>query len=27
LKRVAYLAIPGPQEPDGNRAALRPHVK
>ena len=27
LKRMAYLAIPGPQEPDANRAQTRAHVK
>lgn len=27
LKRMAYLAISGPQEPDANRAAARSHVK
>jgi glycosyltransferase involved in cell wall biosynthesis len=27
LKRMAYLAIPGPQELDANRAQARPHVK
>lgn len=27
LKRMAYLAIPGPQEPDPNRAMARSHVK
>ena len=27
LKRMAYLAIPGPQELEANRAQSRPHVK
>jgi hypothetical protein len=27
LKRMAYLAIPGPQELEANRAQARPHVK
>ena len=27
MKRMAYLAIPGPQELEANRAQARPHVK